>query len=187
MKILPSTPTERGRLLLALGGLLAIAGLAYWIQVRPVAEPGSPAVTAAERIQATGALPVPETVRFGSLEDVPVLAEAGRNPFAYGMRPAPPPPPAPILPVAPPSLSVPVPPPAPSGPPPIPLKLTGMTQAETGGRFLVTLQDPTSRAVYVGYEGDVVDGRYRIVRVGAQSVVVSYLDGTGLRTLQLGG
>jgi hypothetical protein len=51
---------------------------------------------------------------------------------------------------------------------------------------MVTLKDPTSGALLHAFEGDVVDGRYRIVKVGQQSVVVSYLDGSGSRTLGLG-
>ena len=62
-----------------------------------------------------------------------------------------------------------------------------MTVVAAGGRTLVTLKDPTSNVLYQAFEGDVVDGRYRVVRVGVQSVVVSYLDGSGLRTLPLGG
>jgi hypothetical protein len=52
---------------------------------------------------------------------------------------------------------------------------------------VVTLRDPTSSALFQAVEGDVVDGRYRVVRVGAQSVVLSYLDGSGTRTVILGG
>jgi hypothetical protein len=66
------------------------------------------------------------------------------------------------------------------------LKLVGMT-VMPGGRTMVTLRDAASGALLQGFEGDVVDGRYRIVRVGLQSVVVSYVDGSGTRTIPLGG
>jgi hypothetical protein len=62
-----------------------------------------------------------------------------------------------------------------------------MTTPTPGGRVVVTLQDPASKAVFLASEGDVVDGRYKVVKVGTSSVVVSYIDGTGLRTLPLGG
>lgn len=48
------------------------------------------------------------------------------------------------------------------------------------------LLDP-SGAVFEATEGQEVDGRYKVVRVGTNSVVVAYLDGTGQRTLMIGG
>jgi hypothetical protein len=187
MKILASTPSERRRQLILLGVLIVAAGVTYWLRMSPAANAGAPSAATADRVQATGPLPVPDEVHLTRLDDVPVLADPGRNPFAYGVRPAPPPPPpAPVFsmptgPVAPPR------PPEPVGPPPIPLKLSGMTTPTPGGRVVVTLQDPSSKATFLASEGDVVDGRYRVVKVGTTSVVVSYVDGTGLRTLPLGG
>ena len=52
---------------------------------------------------------------------------------------------------------------------------------------MVTLKDPAGNAVFQAFEGDVVDGRYRIVKVGSQSVVVSYVDGSGQRTIGMTG
>jgi hypothetical protein len=51
---------------------------------------------------------------------------------------------------------------------------------------MVTLKEASGPGVYQAFEGDIVDGRYRIVKVGLQSVVVSYLDGSGSRTIPLG-
>lgn len=187
MNILPATPEERRRQYVALTALIVIAGGAYWY----LGGTGTPAATqgqsAAERIQASGSLPVPEPIRFAALDDVPAPSEAGRNPFAFGVRPPPPPPPMPRV-VAQPTLEPPpvVLPPAPTGPPPIGLKLAGITQPVANGRMLVTLLDPLTRAVYLAYEGDVVDGKYKVVKVGLQSVVLSYVDGTGQRTVPLG-
>jgi hypothetical protein len=114
------------------------------------------------------------------------VSEPVRNPFTYGARPTPPPAPRPESvtpsPVLPPSM-----PALPQGPPPIGVKLVGMTVIPETGRTMVTLQDPASKAVYQGFEGDIVDGRYRVVKVGSQSVVLSYVDGTGMRTIPLGG
>jgi hypothetical protein len=53
-------------------------------------------------------------------------------------------------------------------------------------RTMVTLRDQGTGALFHAFEGDVVDGRYRVVKVGQESVVVSYVDGSGLRTLGLG-
>jgi hypothetical protein len=51
----------------------------------------------------------------------------------------------------------------------------------------VTLKEPSTNGLYQAFEGDIVDGRFRVVRVGLQSVVLSYLDGSGTRTIPLGG
>jgi hypothetical protein len=51
---------------------------------------------------------------------------------------------------------------------------------------MVTLKDPATGALFHAFEGDTVDGRYKLVKVGSQSVVVSYVDGSGMRTLGLG-
>ena len=73
----------------------------------------------------------------------------------------------------------------PTGPPPIPLKLTGL-MADPYGKARAYLKDP-SGAVFEAVEGQVVDGRYRLLKIGTSSVVLSYLDGTGQRTVTLGG
>jgi hypothetical protein len=62
-----------------------------------------------------------------------------------------------------------------------------MTSVPGSGKTLATLKDPVSGAVFQAFEGDVIDGRYRIVKVGLQSVIVSYVDGSGSRTIALGG
>ena len=38
-----------------------------------------------------------------------------------------------------------------------------------------------------GREGDIIDGRYRLVRIGVESVVMEYLDGRGRTTIRLSG
>ena len=43
------------------------------------------------------------------------------------------------------------------------------------------------RDVYYGRDGEVVDGRYRIVRIGNDSVEMTYVDGRGRQTLRLPG
>src|SRR6185369_3995743 len=101
--------------------------------------------------------------------------ETTRNPFAFGVRPPPPAPPRVALP--PPPVLPPPPPPAPIGPPLIALKLLGITQmAEPDKRIMVTLKDSGANVIFHAFEGDVVDGRYRVVKVGVSSVVLSYPD-----------
>jgi hypothetical protein len=46
---------------------------------------------------------------------------------------------------------------------------------------LAVLSD--GRGVYHGREGDVIEGRYRIVRIGVESIELAYLDGRGRQTI----
>jgi len=191
MQILPPPGPERRQQVVRLFVLLAVlTGVLWWYS-------GGPAVPSAPTSNQPGVvatapqadLPVPDALRLAALRSSSVLDEAGRNPFVFGQRQAPSAPGASFL--TPPqsggAVPPPPPPPLPQGPPPIPLRLTGLSVVQAGGRPLVTLKDPTTNALYQAFEGDIVDGRYRVVKVGIQSVVVSYLDGSGLRTLALGG
>src|SRR6187402_1818452 len=58
---------------------------------------------------------------------------------------------------------------APPPPPPIPLKYIGdMMDPKNSAKRIAILSDP--RNTYYGREGDVVEGRYRILRIGVESV-----------------
>jgi hypothetical protein len=185
----PST-TRRGRSQ-QLGGLallvIVLAGV-IWFQffrTTGTAPAASNSVTGAAGEKTPAPLPTPQVVRLNELDAVPEPGEPTRNPFAFGARPAPPPtvrPPSEIPPPAPPAAPM-----VPQGPPPIGLKLAGVTIVPGTGRTMVTLKDPVSSAVFQAFEGDIVDGRYRVVKVGPRSVTLSYVDGTGTRTISLGG
>ena len=41
--------------------------------------------------------------------------------------------------------------------------------------------------VYYGREGDIIEGRYRVVRIGEESVQMEYVDGRGRQTIRLSG
>jgi hypothetical protein len=43
------------------------------------------------------------------------------------------------------------------------------------------------RDQFYGREGDIIDGRYRIVRIGVESVDMTYVDGRGARRIPLSG
>jgi hypothetical protein len=122
-------------------------------------------------------------------QDRPEPEENSRNPFRFKQAPAPTPPP-PTTPVSrgatPPSLMVPDGPPQPPPPPPITLKYIGEVAdaAKPGGKIAV-LTD--GRNVYHGREGEVIEGRYRILKIGVESVDVAYLDGRGRRTIRQTG
>ncbi len=77
--------------------------------------------------------------------------------------------------------------PVPSGPPPpppIPLKFIGIIESEGGGR-MAALSD--GRRVFHGRTGDIIEGRYRIVRIGVESIVLEYVDGGTQQTIRLSG
>jgi hypothetical protein len=79
---------------------------------------------------------------------------------------------------------MPVAPQAPPGPPPIQLRFIGIAK-QGQGRLYAVLRD--ERGVYYGAAGDVVEGRYRILRVSADAVEVSYADGSGRMSIPLSG
>ncbi|MCX6539426.1 MAG: hypothetical protein NT151_10925 [Acidobacteria bacterium] len=72
----------------------------------------------------------------------------------------------------------------PPPPPPIPLKFIGVVSRGAGTKIAM-LTD--GRGVYYGTEGSVIEGQYRIVRIGQDSIDMTYLDGRGRRTIPLSG
>jgi hypothetical protein len=110
------------------------------------------------------------------------LAAADRDPFRF--RPKPPPPPRPAAPPAarPPEFSAP-----PPGPPPvpaIPVKYMGVMTVD--GQRVAAFTD-TQGSVFSGKEGDIIEGRYRVLRIGMDAVELAYLDGRGRQTIRLTG
>jgi hypothetical protein len=53
------------------------------------------------------------------------------------------------------------------------------------GRPIAALTD--GRDVFYGREGDVVEGRYRIIKINVESIDISYVDGRGQRRIGLTG
>ena len=110
-----------------------------------------------------------------------------RNPFRFQPK-APPAPPKPVVTGPPPETMRPAVPPPPTGPPPlpqIPWKFIGVVERANGVKWAV-LSDGKSAPQH-GKEGDVIDGRYKIVKIGTESVELSYLDGRGKQTVRLTG
>jgi hypothetical protein len=140
--------------------------------------PVAPAITAGQ---------LPPALKLGALEPVEGKPAASRNPFRFGEPPPPPPPPPrPVVQAPPPPPPQPVvqAPPQPVGPPQIPLKFVGVMQLPNGTK-VAALTD--GRGTLTGREGDVIDGRYRIVRIGVESIVMEYVDGKGRQTIPLRG
>jgi len=108
------------------------------------------------------------------------IAAPTRNPFRFQPKP---PPPAPAPRVAPPPPVVPTGPPP---PPPIPLKFIGLLDAPARIGRIAILSDSRG-GVFYGKEGDIIDGRYQLLRIGPDSADLAYADGRGRQTLRLSG
>jgi hypothetical protein len=97
-----------------------------------------------------------------------------------------PPPQAPAMP-PPPSHApeTPAPPAVPSVPP-IALKFIGIIESPSQPQKIAVLSDGRGAPFY-GKEGDVVEGRYRILKIGVESIEIAYADGRGRQTIRLTG
>ena len=121
-------------------------------------------------------------------EERPKPGAADRNLFRFKPK-APPPPPPSTRPAeaAPPVAVAPVPtgPPPPPPPPPITVKLIGI--ADRADKTKVAVLSDGLGQPQVGKEGEVVFGRYRILKIGVESIEMAYLDGRGRQTIRLSG
>ncbi len=180
---------ERRRQVISLAALvvaLGILGYLWWPRPSASASPASngggtqsaPASSVARVVPGPQPAPAVHLPELGAERPKPSAME--RDLFRFKVRP-PPPPPSPPTPVATPPPMLTGPPPTPP-PPPIPLKFIGFANAD--GKIAV-LTDPTGHSEH-GREGDIIFGRYKILKVGVESVDVAYLDGTGRRTLRVG-
>jgi hypothetical protein len=111
--------------------------------------------------------------------------EAARNPFRFQPKVVPPPPrpvtPQPFIE----ATRPPAPPPGPPPVPPIPLKLIGVLERANGVKWAV-LTDGKSSPMF-GKDGDIIDGRYVIVKIGTESIEMTYADGRGRQVIRLTG
>jgi len=187
-----------------LGAILALlASVLYWQSTQAEVTPeefsaamrqgapgaaGAPDATPARPKPAAGPGLIP-AVGLASLDRAqPEPTDSGRDPFRFGSAPA-------AVPgggsmgrgfggAAPAQPAVPAPPQEPAGPPPIPLRFIGIAR-QGEGRMYAVLRD--ERGIYYGAEGDVVEGRYRILRVSTDTVELSYVDGRGRVTIPMSG
>ncbi|MEW5981692.1 MAG: hypothetical protein AB1806_04900 [Acidobacteriota bacterium] len=194
-----------------LGGLLLVLAVVLWWQSRDTGVPAPAPAAARSSDAALAALGLTPAAAPGAppakrpAEKVPAVAlsrlqgarpdavNSGRDPFRFGVqrRPGTPsgaqagdamPGPgavrAPTAP-APPANSV------AAAPPPIALKFIGIVKRSEAGVVLAVLSD--GKGVYYGTEGDVIEGRYRILKIGNESVEMAYLDGRGQQRIPLSG
>jgi hypothetical protein len=110
-----------------------------------------------------------------------------RNPFRFYQPPPPPAPPASKVVRAPEPVIVA--PPVPTGPPPPPpitLRFIGLIEAPQRSGRVALLSDGRG-GLMSGREGEVIEGRYRVLRVGTDSIDLAYSDGRGRQTIRLSG
>ncbi|MCU1383412.1 MAG: hypothetical protein JWL71_2109, partial [Acidobacteria bacterium] len=114
--------------------------------------------------------------------------ETERNLFRFKSKAPPPPPPAAVR-AAQPEAVAPV---VPSGPPlppplaPITLKFIGIVESPSHGEKIAILSDGRNAPFY-GKEGAIIEGRFRILKIGVESVELAYADGRGRQTIRLTG
>ena len=185
--------TLPSRRTLAIGGVSA-ALLVAVMMGRDTDEPGGTTAAPAPRgasPAAPGAVPVAD-VKLELLQRTPpALEDAERNLFRFQARPALAPPPGPraqpptatVGPVAPPPVAVPSGPPP---PPPIPVRFIGLVDAPTQGGRIAIFSDGRGTVVY-GKEGDIIEGRYKVLKVSPDAAELAYIDGRGRQTIRISG
>jgi hypothetical protein len=170
-------------LVLLLGG-----GVGYWMWPAGT-ELGAPgAVSAGGGRTPAGAGDSVTDIGIGQLDrERAVLSDPDRNPFRFERRASAAPPSRPQVARRPAPVDVvptgPLPPPP---PPPIPLRFIGFLQPTGAAGRVAVLSDGRGN-VFDGREGDVIEGRYRLLRVGNDSADLIYLDGRGRQTIRLSG
>ena len=168
----------------ALGAALAVVVIARRADTpagaNPVQSNGRSATTAS-----TTQTPVADLKLDLLKSEASELEAPTRNPFQFRSKPAPPAPreqasasKAPVV-IAPPPV-----PQGPPPPPPIALKYIGVLETAQGR---VAIFRDSGGDVINGKEGDIIDGRYRLLKIGVESADLAYVDGRGRQTIRLSG
>lgn len=139
------------------------------------ADPAVPPALGLDRIGSQRVEPANrrDLFRFGSAPPAAIEGQAEPGPDAPGSGRAP---------TARDEVDQPAAPAGPPPPPPIPLRYVGYAETPGSGR-VAALSD--GRFTYHGREGDVIEGRWRVVQIGVESLVIERVDGTGRQTLRL--
>lgn len=186
MKLLPPPGPARTRQLALLGVLLVAAAIAlsrYFSGVPALSSSAaSNSLTRATTPLGSPAT-MPQPLKLEQLEPVPAPPETARNPFRFGTPPASAAPPPAFRP--PPAASA---APGAAAVPQVPrIPLTFIGRVVLPGREVVAVLADDRGSRYEATEGQIVDGRYRVVRIGEESLVIEHVNGTGRVTLQLKG
>ena len=181
--------TERRRQLLlgAIAVVLALVLYRVWSATSAGPAPSSNRQgTPAKAAQNGAAVPAAPDVHLEALaSERPRPEPSERNLFRFRTKAPPPPSPAPRV-----TQSVtPLAPAVPSGQPPLPpitLKFIGIVEATEHAQKIAILSDGRNVPFY-GREGDIIEGRYRILKIGVESIDIAYVDGRGRQTIRLTG
>ncbi len=185
--------TERTRQLVL--GALVLALVAAIIRMWP----GTSAAPAPASNRAAGSsaarqplpsavAPAPPAVHLDALNEERPRPEASeRNLFRFKQKAPPAPPqPAPVQPAQPVEAAAPAGPPPSAAVAPITLKFIGIVETASHDERIAILSDGRNAPFY-GKEGAIIEGRYRILKIGVESVEIAYADGRGRQTIRLTG
>ena len=173
--------TAKTRQMVTLVGLLVVLGGVITYQLSPsdtASGPGAPS-NPREARRTPERMQVADVALERLTPGADTFQGPRRDPFSFRPKPIPQPPPQARNAQPPPVFVAPQPPPAPPVRP-IALKYLGYAEHANGVRVAL-LSDGNVRPVMTGRQGDVIDGQYRLLRVDANEIEMSYLDGTGRR------
>ena len=185
--------TMRSRLLLLLAVAAIVGGAFYFVRSPAAPVDGATTVSAGGGAQTSRQGNPVGDVRLESLDrqddskdrQDDAKSTPSRDVFRFGAKRAAiavPPQPTPRVPVEP----VPQAPTGPPPPPPIPLRYIGYLDQPGEVPRVAVLSDGRGN-VFNGKEGDVIEGRYRVLRIGNDSADLIYVDGRGRQTIRLSG
>jgi hypothetical protein len=178
--------TERTRKQLAILGVLVAVLVAVMFVVSrgegPTGQSGAPSNQSGQAGAQAGAPEVADVNLEALKAEHAAPSDPQRNLFAFRQRAAPPP-------VRSVDRTQVIEPQVPQGPPPLPpiqLKFIGVFESSGAGGKVAILSDGRGRTIHAR-EGETVDGQYKLIRIGTESVEMSYVDGRGRQTLRLSG
>ena len=66
------------------------------------------------------------------------------------------------------------------------MKFVGLVESTDASERVAVLSDSKGNVFY-GKEGDIIDGRYRVLKIGVESAELAYVDGRGRQAMRLSG
>ena len=175
---------RRNQIVLAvLAVVLVIVAYYEWPQTSAAPSPSSNQNRTGGRARATQPQVTAPDVHLDALgAERPKPTRVERNLFRFKPKAPPPVPPRP-----PDTKPVEVAPPVPTGPPtPPPIALKFIGTLVRNGQRMAALSDAAGNVDYA-VEGGIIGGRYKVIKIGEQSIEMAYLDGRGRQTIRLSG
>ena len=168
------------------GLAIAVAASVGWALLRDTGPAVAPSASAAEAPGTAKREPELPRIDLARLDRPRPASGIGRRDlFDFATPPPTPPPPMPSAPPVaeetPPPVTVPTPPPL----PPLNIKYIGAFEGKKGLKVAVLMTD--RKEVLTGQAGEVVANRYRIVRIGLESVDVQDVGSEQVRRIPLKG